>query len=818
MTRLPIIAVLLWALIFGIMATLAPVQPAFAQQDQINDELSEDWLRTATRAEEAIAAARASTPAFETLRADLVTWRSIFLQAQQANSRTIATVRRQLDALGPVPEDGVETDGIAAERESLNQRLADLEAPVKSAEIAYGRADGLIRAIDTIIRDRQAEELLEFGPSPANPANWLPAVNVLRLTYEHIRGEFIAAWSNELQQEETKEALPLIILLTLAGSVLVIRGRRWSRQLMTYVLGENPGAGRWILGFIASLGSLVLPLIGVYFLVRAIYATELVGLRVDQILQSVLPATFIFLFARWLAMRVFPAIEARALPLSLSEGQRRLGRWFGAGLGLVAGIHYLLDQIATYGGWPENATNALLFPLLVLAALMLFEIARLLRAHCVNSVTEDQEATYRTRLIRILVLALMVIAVLSPILAAIGYFKLGQFVLFPTLMTLQLLAALLILQRVVVEVYVLITGNREGASESLTPVLIGFLLVLLALPVLALIWGARVTDLTEMWSQIIKGFDIGGLRLSPTVFFTLIVVFVIGLTATRLLQGTLRNTVLPKTRIDPGGQVAIVSGLGYVGIFLAAIVAITSAGIDLSSIAIVAGALSVGIGFGLQNIVSNFVSGIILLIERPIANGDWIEVGGVHGYVRKISVRSTIIETFDRSDVIVPNSDLVSGRVTNYTHGNTVGRVIVPVGVAYGTDTRKVEKILREVAEAHPMVLLSTPPTIVFRNFGASSLDFEIRAILRDVNWVLSAHSDMNHEIARRFAEEGIEVPFAQRDIWIRNPEAIAGAPDTAMDALATKGVSSSDRAHLTEEDVRDVDGDADRDVDGDGR
>ena len=207
----------------------------------------------------------------------------------------------------------------------------------------------------------------------------------------------------------------------------------------------------------------------------------------------------------------------------------------------------------------------------------------------------------------------------------------------------------------------------------------------------------------------------------------------------------------------------------------AALIALSIAGVTFQNLAIIAGALSVGIGFGLQNIVNNFVSGLILLFERPIRTGDWIVVGGVEGHVRRISIRSTQIETFDHADVIVPNSDLISGNVTNWMLRDNYGRVRIPVGVAYGSDTQRVKEILLRVAREHPLVVSNSrvvsDPYVLFLSFGDSSLNFELRAHVRHVDRRLTVLSDLNFAIDDAFREAGVEIPFPQRDLHIIQPK-----------------------------------------------
>jgi small-conductance mechanosensitive channel len=286
-------------------------------------------------------------------------------------------------------------------------------------------------------------------------------------------------------------------------------------------------------------------------------------------------------------------------------------------------------------------------------------------------------------------------------------------------------------------------------------------------------WG--YSDRTWLWVQDIlsNGFEVGAVRIVPLQFVIGLAMFALFLTGMRWFKREVLPDWVGRTRLDRGGREAVITLTGYVGILVAALVGLSLAGFSLTNLAIVAGALSVGIGFGLQNIVNNFVSGIILLFERPIRTGDWIVAGEVQGFVRRISIRSTLIETFDRADVIVPNSALISNNVTNWMLRDPWGRVTVPIGVAYGSDVDKVTEMLMSVAGEHPLVMLDgkkvNPPQVLFMGFGESSLNFELRCFIREVDKRLLTLSDLNYAIEKKLRQSGIEIPFPQRDIHVRS-------------------------------------------------
>ena len=684
----------------------------------------EKWELNALRAETVIETDRASIQALEKLRVQLVQWRTSFQQLQNENQDRIETIETQIKSLGLKPESG--KDPLEDRRVALDKQLAKLNEPIVRAQEAFNRADGMISEIDTLISQRQATEFLQLGPSILNPLLWGSSLGDVFKSFATLSKETSGVLSSTYFQDQFSDRLISVLLISIFSILLFTYSGSISNQLNTATKRFEK-----VIEFLSLCFKYLLRYLALYSVINLAQSLGIFGIRGDLIADNFYLWIGYFIFAFWLVERLQRSWQVSATN-NLSVKNLRNFAIFSPLL-LVA--QDFGSDLARLQLLEQQSFSVLTSAITVLAGILLWRISVLLKS--VISSTANF-SSLQLRLLGFLRRILLGVAVISPLIAAIGYVNAGSAIALPMIKTLGLLALIVILQRLTFDVYAAILNKSEEEADALAPVLLGFIITISVLPFFAIIWGTRVSSLTELWIQFQDGIKIGDSRISPLDFLTFILLFTIGYMLTRVVQSALRGSILPKTNLDSGAQNALVAGLGYIGIFIAALVSISSTGLDLSSLAIVAGALSVGIGFGLQNIVSNFVSGVILLIERPISQGDWIEVSGKMGYVRNISVRSTRIETFDRTDVIIPNADLVSGVVTNWTRGNTIGRVIIPVGVAYGTDTKKVEKILRDIISKNEHVAKDPAPGVVFQGFGADSMDFEIRAILSDVNYMLS--------------------------------------------------------------------------------
>ncbi|ACB96782.1 DUF3772 domain-containing protein [Beijerinckia indica] len=280
------------------------------------------------------------------------------------------------------------------------------------------------------------------------------------------------------------------------------------------------------------------------------------------------------------------------------------------------------------------------------------------------------------------------------------------------------------------------------------------LLLFVAIFFLLAPWGLQSNDVSNDLGAAFFGFKVGGVTISLSSIIMGIAVFTATFLAVKAFQKWLDKQLLPKTRLDAGLRNSIGTSLGYLAIILAVASSSAYLGLNFERLALLAGALSVGIGFGLQSIINNFVSGLILLWERAVRVGDWIVVGGEQGFVRKINVRSTEIETFDRAAVIIPNSNIISGVVKNLVRNDTTSRVLIPITVSATANPEQVRSVLLEIAKANEMVLSLPSPQVFFIEVTASSLTFELNCYVGDVITLRRVKSDLYFEIYRRFKEE----------------------------------------------------------------
>lgn len=323
--------------------------------------------------------------------------------------------------------------------------------------------------------------------------------------------------------------------------------------------------------------------------------------------------------------------------------------------------------------------------------------------------------------------------------------------------------------------FALLRDNLSVVVKSLQP-FIAWVHGILLIALISVIWNFSPSIDSAFATISSFGFKVGDINISPGFVLTIIFVLYGALLFSRAIQAVLLKEVLPRYSAEKGVQLSITRLVHYAIVTIGFFIMLRVLGFELKQLTLLGGALGVGIGFGLQAIVTNFAGGLILLFERPLKVGDTIQVGVELGEVKHLGLRATIIQTFDNAEIVIPNSDLITGQVTNWTLAERRVRVKIPVGVAYGTDVSKVLEILRSCADLNPMVLSTPKPTALFLAFGASSLDFELRVWIPEFLDKLTVTSELNQSIESEFDLNNIEIPYLQTDLHIRSIDDKAAA------------------------------------------
>ena len=725
----------------------------------------------------------------------MANWRAGFaLHRTQSTARRIAAYslrrRRSLEQnpaaargrsrpklLGPAPAAGAPPEPEQAARNcaELNYHLGLLSAAEATVNSTNLHIDNLLDKIQDIRRKNFTSALFQPIPGLYAHETWANVPQYVPDAARRVR-ELVAEWWADAQNRGdlariALEALLILIILSVASWRGIPRLRRWRHD------GEPPywrrassAAGVILLRALPVAGPAV-------FLYVMIAGAQALPERVDWLFYLITQSIVIVFTVGALVTTAFAprAPQWRLIDVADARAARICGLVLL--LAFVYSLTSLLYGVTRLVQAPFALTIAVALPSSLLLAGIVVALLR-------TTGDGGADAAPSARLFRAIRAVVWAIVAAIVVCALTGYLPLARFLAQQLIVTGSILA-LVYLLLLWVDGFVQGLGDegttigrwlrrsarvewREQLALPLSLIL-KFAVLVLAVPFLMLQWGYSWPDIREWYRQLFFGLRIGNTEVTVGALLTSIIVFGLGYAAARLFQSWLDAQVLQPAGISGGVRNSIRTGVGYVGIVIAALVAFSYAGFNLSSLAIVAGALSVGIGFGLQNLVNNFVSGVILLAERPIRVGDLVVVAGEQGYVRKISVRSTELETFDRANVLIPNSYFISEKVKNWTFRNNVCRVSISVSVAYGSDARQVQAALLAVAQKNGEVLTAPAPSVTLDEFAASSINFTLYAFIGDVGKSGAIRTDLAIAILDAFAEAGIAIPSGRAEITIRN-------------------------------------------------
>ena len=352
----------------------------------------------------------------------------------------------------------------------------------------------------------------------------------------------------------------------------------------------------------------------------------------------------------------------------------------------------------------------------------------------------------------------------------LGYVILGSYTIFNVALTTSAVILFMFLRKLAERIIYHFKSDNNASISALSIVAIEVVIGGILFVFVTSFWGFSLQSYSDLYESYKNGITIGNNKFYIQSIIFAIIGFFIALYIFKFVQWFFKERILNHTNTKKGAADAITSIIGYIGVAAAIITGLSILGLKTEDLALVVGALSLGIGFGLQNVINNFVSGLILLFERPVKIGDWVILdNGLEGHIKRIRIRSTELETFQRASVIIPNSDLISKSITNWTLRDPIGRIEIKIGVAYGSDTAKVKEVLLDVASKNTSIRKLPMPKVLFRDFGDSSLNFELRCFVKNIDEKMFIESDLRFAIDNAFRANKIEIPFPQRDLHIKS-------------------------------------------------
>ncbi len=689
--------------------------------------------------------------------------------AEEIAPRLTETETR-LKELGSPPADASsENPAFANERKAQGALQKELDASLRQSRLLSVRADQLSDRIERQRRTLFTNRLFARADSIIDPSLWISAFNAV--PFEWLSLNYMAAeWRDHILSRAGYLGAALAVLAAIAAGALIF----FLRGIVRSRIARYPEQGAAPLTLLqksqialrdAALNSMAAPL-ATLVLIETLSAFELLTGNASNVLYGLLAAVIFASAGRGMSAAVLaPGRPEVRIPEIKDFPARRIHS-------LISNMALVTATIMFVNVLHRNLSAPLALTVvtsaiygLVIASL----IAHSLLTHSSQSKGDGEDLPPWIRLAGWTACTVIGIALLT------GFIRFAAFIsdrlVMAAVVITALYLALALIDALMGRGLAEETGRRRAVANTLgvktktldliATLLAGFLRALLFVFAAFLVVGTITTsaiDIVGTLDRVALGIEVGKTKILFVDVLAAVLILIIGFAFARVVHRWIGNAVLPRTDLEPGLQNSIATIIGYAGVIITISLALGRLGLNLENVALVAGALSVGIGFGLQAIVSNFVSGLILLTERPIRVGDWIVTKGEEGVVKKISVRSTEIETFERATVILPNSDLVTGAVKNWTHSNKHGRVIVPIAVSYGSDPQKVREILLAIAAERTEFLKQPAPNVLFTKFGENSLNFELRGIVADVNQRLSMVSDINFEIFRRFGEAGIVI------------------------------------------------------------